>query len=424
MPIVFSDVRLQTWLVLTSPPMHNWIVSYADAAFRTSQQRLMASAVGHGVNHIRQWCRKDLERTTLYMMNKAVLDKTRGGGYWLWKPFIIKETLKELDEDDVLIYSDAGMEIVADIRPVVEICRKRAPIMLFAGHYDDVGAPGPNLCGKWTKRDAFVFMDCDERQYHGAQLLDASFIVIAKARRSVAFVREWLLYCCQPQLLTDEPNVCQLPNLPEFIEHRHDQSLLSLLAVREGLEVFRHPSQFGNHLKEERYRQPGEWIRAAYGAHGIYRNSPYGTVLHHHRGDLGQQHLGLRLRRIIRAPREHVFDTWTKTDILDRWSPLGGRVVRATADVKAGGTYEVLLRGTMASDLHLSGTFLDVCPPRRLVYTWRWNTRVVVEFSEEDGGTAVVLEHEPFPSEKLLEYHRTAWNELLDALERVTTGAP
>src|SRR5262249_22978056 len=157
--------------------------------------------------------------------------------------------------------------------------------------------PGPNICSKWTKRDCFVFMDCDESRHHRGQMVDASFMLLVKTERSIAFIREWFLYCSQRHLLTDQPNICGSPNLPDFVEHRHDQSILSLMANRDGIELFRHPSQHGNHLKEERYREPGEWTRYPYGSRGIYYNSPYKTLLYHHRCKTGRPDLQVRLRR-------------------------------------------------------------------------------------------------------------------------------
>ena len=35
------------------------------------------------------------------------------------------------------------------------------------------------------------------------------------------------------------------PNFPEFRDHRHDQSLLSLVAMRMGIVAYRDPSQYG-----------------------------------------------------------------------------------------------------------------------------------------------------------------------------------
>jgi hypothetical protein len=47
------------------------------------------------------------------------------------------------------------------------------------------------------------------------------------------FVWTWLDYCADPRGLTDHPNELGPPDLPGFIEHRHDQSVLSVLYWRE-----------------------------------------------------------------------------------------------------------------------------------------------------------------------------------------------
>ncbi len=263
--------------------MKSHLVSYATERFRTSQGRLTRSAKQHGVHEVHTWNKKALEGSVLYKTQPRILNAERGAGYWLWKPFIIKESLKNLGPKDVLIYSDSGIEVIGDLSPLFCLVRRKE-LLLFQNHYDDFCVPSQNLCGKWTKRDCFVLMDCDEPRYHKGRMLDASFLVLMNTPLTRAFVTEWFLYCCQPHILTDRPNACGLPNLPEFFDHRHDQSVLSLLGIRSGLETFRHPSQIGNHLKMPRYRQAGEWIWHPYGSKGICRNSPYPTLLSHHRG--------------------------------------------------------------------------------------------------------------------------------------------
>ena len=78
-------------------------------------------------------------------------------------------------------------------------------------------------------------MNCDESRYHDGQMLDASFLMVSNTNAVRDFVREWQQFCTRPEILTDSPNTCGLPNLPDFVDHRHDQSVLSLLAIREGL---------------------------------------------------------------------------------------------------------------------------------------------------------------------------------------------
>ena len=412
--------------------MSTWLVSYADAAFQFAQQTLVASAARHGVEVCHPWTRDALVQTPFYRRHRAILDRPRGGGYWLWKPYILEATLHDAAADDVVVYADAGIEIVGDLQPLFAICRDRAPVLLFAGHYDDAGVAGPNVCGKWTKRDCFVAMACDEPRYHEGQMLDASVVVLRKTPAALAFVREWLLCCVQPHILTDEPNVCGLPNLANFISHRHDQSVLSLLAIREGLEVFRHPSQRGNHLKLAPYREPGEWLQYPYGAKGVYDNSPYGTLLNHHRGALGQRDLEVVLTRTVAAPQDHVFAAWSDPAVLRTWGSTEHDVVGVDVDLRVDGKMRLELVSRLDGIRHtVRGTFLEVQAPARLVYRWSWQTQVTVDFEACGSDTTIVLRHRAFPTERLREAHARAWSSFLDTLaaavsgvSRVARGAP
>jgi hypothetical protein len=257
------------------------LACYATDAYHEGQQRLTASAVRFDVGVVHAWNRRRLEGTAFYGAHRAILDLPRGSGYWLWKPYIILEALAPMGQDDVLFYADSGIEITGDPTPLAALCRRQTPPVLFAGHYYRQG--GPNICRKWTKRDCFVFTDCDQSRYHEAPMLDASFMVLRKNTWTISFVRQWLGHCARRSILTDDANVGGRDNFPDFIDHRHDQSVLSLLAQRHRLELFRHPSQFGNHLKLEAYRQPHEPIRFPYGTFAAFDNSPYPTLLDHHR---------------------------------------------------------------------------------------------------------------------------------------------
>lgn len=189
---------------------------------------------------IRTWDREELKTTQFYRDNREILDQPRGAGYWLWKPYIIRERLREIPEGDILMYLDAGARIIADPTPLFEIA-ERVEIMVFAGHY--AGRDGvPYRCAQWTKRDCFVLMGCDSPEYHQARMLDASILLVKNGPRAVAFIDEWLRYASVPEIVTDQPNTCGMPNLEAFVDHRHDQSILSMLATRYGLQLFAAPS--------------------------------------------------------------------------------------------------------------------------------------------------------------------------------------
>lgn len=259
------------------------LVCYGTANFHHSVRRLARSAYSHGIDQVRCWDRYDLEQTQFYRLHRDILDLPRGGGYWLWKPFIIYEALKAAQPGDILFYADAGVEVTGDLTALVRLCYQKGGVLLFDGPYDEPDGKQPHIGRRWTKRDCFVYMDCDAPRFHDARVLDASFLVLMKCDRALSLIREWLLYCAQRAILTDDPNRCSLPNLPEFRDHRHDQSVLSLLAARDHIELFRNPSQIANYQKPPALREPGEPLTAPYGTGDLLHNSPYPTLLNHHR---------------------------------------------------------------------------------------------------------------------------------------------
>ena len=56
--------------------------------------------------------------------------------------------------------------------------------------------------------------------------------------------------------LTDMPNIHGLPNLPDFVEHRHDQSVLTILAKQQGVAIFRDPSQYWDMAPAPAWEEP------------------------------------------------------------------------------------------------------------------------------------------------------------------------
>ena len=258
------------------------LICYANKDYYKNQIRLEQSAHKFGIDKIYAYTEKDMGTTEFYKKNKEILDQKRGGGYWLWKPYFILETLKKIDENDILIYSDSGIEIIAPLDPLIKICQEKNIVIFGFGDF---------LNKAWTKRDCFVLMNCDSEKYWEERQYMASFLLFKNTKESRDFTSEWLAYCCNKKILTDIPNVCGLPNFPEFKDHRHDQSVLSLLTKKNNLETFRNPSQWGNSLKTPEWRKADEFLATPYSKTCDF-NSPYGTLLDHHR----TRHISLRSR--------------------------------------------------------------------------------------------------------------------------------
>lgn len=136
----------------------------------------------------------------------------------------------------------------------------------------------------------------------------------------------------------------------------------------------------------------------------------------------------VRVARRIPAPRTRVFHAWTDADAIRRWwVPFEGySVPAAEVDLREGGSYRITMQSAQGDVFALRGTYREVRPPERLVYTWRWEgtrdaqevgeTVVTVEFRELGDATEVVLTHAGFPGARARDGHRTGWSGVLDHL--------
>ena len=81
-------------------------------------------------------------------------------------------------------------------------------------------------------------MGCDREVFWNHPQVQASFGFWQKNVASLDFVHRWLEFCLDRAIVTDDPNLCGFPNLFDFIEHRHDQSVLTNLVIKFGLRAF------------------------------------------------------------------------------------------------------------------------------------------------------------------------------------------
>ena len=72
-------------------------------------------------------------------------------------------------------------------------------------------------------------MNCDSENYWESIQIEAGFSVWKKTDFSIKILNEWLEYCCNWDIISDD-NLNQ--NFNNFIDHRHDQSVLNNLSVK------------------------------------------------------------------------------------------------------------------------------------------------------------------------------------------------
>lgn len=200
------------------------LLTYSDSNYEALQATLSGNAIFSGAfDFVISKNRNQLEETDFYRENKEILDQKRGAGYWLWKPYFILEELKKMPPNDILMYIDCGDELQ-------DLSQLRAFLFSKMENLDMLLTKGAFKNGIYTKRDCFVLMGCDNQAYYDEIQMEAGILVFKNTAQTQEIVQKWLTYCKNIFISTDIPNV-GTENLPGFIDHRHDQSVLTNLSI-------------------------------------------------------------------------------------------------------------------------------------------------------------------------------------------------
>ena len=143
--------------------------------------------------------------------------------------------------------------------------------------------------------------------------------------------------------------------------------------------------------------------------------------------------LRLEIRRTFAAPREKVFRAWTEREGLERWMcrdvPTHDPQF-LELDVRPGGRYAIEIKMPDGVVYLGQGTYREVKPPERLVFTWAWmrtpesktenlqtsESLVTVEFFDRGGSTEMVFTHWKLTGQESRDVHRKGWMGCFDVL--------
>jgi uncharacterized protein YndB with AHSA1/START domain len=103
------------------------------------------------------------------------------------------------------------------------------------------------------------------------------------------------------------------------------------------------------------------------------------------------------ITREFNAPRRLVFEAWTNPEYLPQWmlGPEGWTMALCEIDLRPGGPWRCLWRSTEGAEMNVSGTYREVTPPDRVVYTESWGgplpeSLCILDFTERSGVTTMV----------------------------------
>lgn len=180
-----------------------------------------------------------------YGENATIFSCPRGYGYWIWKSYFIKKLLEMAQEDDIFFYIDASNEIIKDLTPLYDLCRNDEKGIILFDNRDGESTGNPWKNNLWTKSDCFNLMGLKDPKFIFGNQINASYILYRKTKFSEEFFNIYANYCKNINIISDLPNITENFNT-DFVDHRHDQSILSLLSIDREITIVRDPSQFGS----------------------------------------------------------------------------------------------------------------------------------------------------------------------------------
>jgi uncharacterized protein YndB with AHSA1/START domain len=132
----------------------------------------------------------------------------------------------------------------------------------------------------------------------------------------------------------------------------------------------------------------------------------------------------LTLKRRLKAPPAQVYSACTDPQKIARWmGPREVEMLRAEAEPRVGGKYRFVMRSPDGEEHDVSGTYREVIPNEKLVFSWAWRSTpereslVTMTFKPDGDGTIMTLTHEQFFDEPARDRHQHGWTGSLDKLE-------
>jgi len=231
-------------------------ISYADNFFSEAQKFNKKMALLYGkVDKTLEYSPESIDEK-FRSENQKTLSFKQGGGLWLWKPYIIIKSLRNTSTGDYIIYSDSGSHFIKNSRYLTDaLDASKKDLLSFELELPEYA---------YTKRTTIYGMNLQDKGFEKSNQRLASYIVLKNNSWTLDFFNEFLTAAKRFELLSP-PTDRDFKDSPKLIDHRHDQSIFSLLSKKHEIPAHRDPSQWGNSRRSD------------------YPNSPYPQVIEHTR---------------------------------------------------------------------------------------------------------------------------------------------
>lgn len=208
--------------------------SFGDSRLSTTLKRIGSQARQmKAYDNIFLYNERDIDEAFRHKFKNKLSPIHRGFGYWCWKPQVILQTLERIDDGDIMQYCDAGCHLNPDGRKrLLEYfdiaANSKSGILLFRD---------PTVWDyQYTKGDLFNYLKViDNKAITHTNQFAGGIWFIRKEEATINFIKSCIAVFEADFSLIDD-SASKIPNFEGFIDHRHDQSISSILAKQIGVE--------------------------------------------------------------------------------------------------------------------------------------------------------------------------------------------
>jgi len=224
--------------------MKTHLISYGDHFYKNQLTFLKETALDSlFFDEVRTFVPHDINSAFSTRFN-TIMNSRRGGGFWIWKPYIIKKALETISSDDILFYCDAGCTINKNGKKRFLEYKD----ILLNSNLGCMSFELPLKEIEYTKREILDYFEVSDDIMNSNQLM-ATVVAIRKCSHAQLLINEWYDTLCKfPLAFTDDYN----PELQftDFISNRHDQSVFSIIRKIHGSEVIADETYYNDFIRD------------------------------------------------------------------------------------------------------------------------------------------------------------------------------
>jgi len=215
-------------------------VTYGSNAFLQSSKRIIEEA--KSLNIFDETQRYEYSDLPYALKSSPLFLDKKKGGHWIWKAYVIFDSLSRLNHGDILVYVDCGSELKnpEGWRSQFEELNNTDSVFFQYRDHQDYGWKkfNPNLTDDpklkyWTKKSVITQFENlfeNENEWLEKNKLWAGFMIIKKTPETFQLVKDWMdVMVYRPDLVTDPLVFERLNQEKGFASHRYDQTILSVI---------------------------------------------------------------------------------------------------------------------------------------------------------------------------------------------------